>query len=210
MYCTMFIPIKRTVIHLVPHIVTAILLTGCGGGSGSEDAAGSPSLPGNNNTPPQTAGFNLGNTSQAVIDQCMSDADKEMLTQVNQARLSSQQCGNATHPATHALNWHCVLETAASGHSQDMAQANFFSHTGSDGLEAGDRITNAGYSWSTYGENIAAGQTSVTQVMNSWMSSEGHCANIMNANFTGMGAASFTDTGSDLQIYWTQNFAAPR
>lgn len=215
----MFIPTKLIVIRLAFPVITATLLAGCGGGSGSEDDAGSQFLPGNttpadntapNTTPPRAAGFNLGNTPQAVIDQCMSDADKEMLTRVNEARLSSQQCGNTTHPATHTLSWHCTLETAASGHSQDMAQVNFFYHTGSDGLSAGDRITNAGYSWSAWGENIAAGQTTVSKVMSSWMNSEGHCANIMNANFTEMGAASFTDTGSDYQIYWTQKFAAPR
>lgn len=211
----------RISISITCHILAVIILAGCGGGSsGSGDDTSNQALPGNTTTPPgnsslntptpKTAGYNLGNTPQAVIDQCMSAADKEMLTRVNQARLSNQQCGATAHPATHTLNWHCTLETAARGHSQDMAQTNFFNHTGSDGLSAGDRIKNTGYSWSTWGENIAAGQTTVEQVMNSWMNSEGHCANIMNVNFTEMGAASFTDSGSDFQIYWTQNFAAPR
>jgi uncharacterized protein YkwD len=52
-----------------------------------------------------------------------------------------------------------ALATAAQAHSNDMANNNFFSHTGSDGSNPGQRISRAGYSWYTYGENIAAGYT---------------------------------------------------
>lgn len=139
----------------------------------------------------------------------MSDADMEMLTEVNNARAVARDCGGTTYPAAAALSWNCTLDSVASAHSIDMGDHNFFSHTGSDGLTVADRVTNAGYQWSAVGENIAAGQSTVTTVMAAWLSSPGHCANIMNAAFTEIGAAGYTVTGSDYPIYWTQVFARP-
>jgi len=91
-----------------------------------------------------------------------------------------------------------------------MGDHNFFSHTGSDGLSVGDRVTNAGYAWSAVGENIAAGYPAVGTVMTAWLGSPGHCANIMRASYTEFAAASYAVVGSDYPIYWTQVFASPR
>ena len=203
------------------------LLVACGGSSGSgavSDAPASVQDDGNATQdppappPPDTpapqpgddAAYNLGNTAQTVIDQCMSDEDKEMLTQVNDARALARTCGTVNYPATTALSWHCTLEAAAYQHSRDMGDHNFFSHTGSDGLSVGDRVTNAGYTWSAVGENIAAGYPAVDTVMTAWLGSPGHCANIMRASYTEFGAASYAVVGSDYPIYWTQVFARPR
>jgi|GEM_PF-2990052 len=151
--------------------------------------------------------FNLGPTGQGTIDACMSDADRQMLTLVNNARAQARSCGSEPHPAVSALAWHCSLEQAAAGHSTDMANNNFFSHTGSDGLNAGHRISATSYPWRAWGENIAAGYATVESAMAGWLGSPGHCSNIMNAGFTEMGAASATNPGSDYRVYWTQVFA---
>ncbi|MGB7932979.1 MAG: CAP domain-containing protein [Gammaproteobacteria bacterium] len=198
------------------------LLVACGGSSSSEAVSNSQvttPVDGNftEDPPPDTqapdtginASNNLGNTPQVVIDQCMSDVDKEMLTHVNAARSQARNCGNVNYPATNALSWHCTLEDVAYVHSRDMGDHNFFSHTGSDGLTPGDRVRNAGYDWSAVGENIAAGQQSIDTVMTAWLDSPGHCANIMNSSYTEYGAASYTVSGSDYSIYWTQIFARP-
>jgi uncharacterized protein YkwD len=140
----------------------------------------------------------------------MSDNDKEMLTQVNNARSQAHNCGSANYPATTAISWHCTLEDVAYEHSRDMGDYNFFSHTGSDGLSVGDRVTNAGYVWTAVGENIAAGQPTIDAVMKAWLDSPGHCANIMSTSYTEIGASSYTVSGSDYSIYWTQIFARPR
>jgi uncharacterized protein YkwD len=193
------------------------VLTACGGSSGSDvlpdsqiaDTTQTQPLP----SPPQTDGntsYNLGNTSQNVIDQCMSDADKQMLTQVNTARSKPRNCGSENYPATAALSWHCTLEEVAYAHNRDMGDNNFFSHTGSDGLTVGDRVRSAGYDWSAVGENIAAGQQTIDIVMAAWLDSPGHCANIMHSIYTEFGAASYRVDGSDYPIYWTQVFARPR
>jgi uncharacterized protein YkwD len=164
-------------------------------------------------TPPDdndTSGYNLGPTTQETIDACMDKADKEMLTLINNARNQARSCGGTSYSAAPALEWHCQLEKAAEGHSTSMAENNFFSHTGLDGSSPGDRITAAGYHWRTYGENIAYGYTDAQSVMDGWLLSAGHCANIMNSNFTGVGVGSATaNHGSYDIIYWTQNFAAP-
>jgi uncharacterized protein YkwD len=213
--------------HLVTRASTGIvclclistLLVACGGsssGSGtvSDSQVGSnPIQPPSDSSPPQAPGtgsYNLGSTPQAVIDQCMSDNDKEMLTQVNNARSQARNCGTVNYSATTALSWNCTLEAVADEHSRDMGDNNFFSHTGSDGLSVGDRVTNAGYNWSAVGENIAAGQPTVDAVMAAWLGSPGHCANIMSTSYTEIGVASYAVSGSDYPIYWTQDFARPR
>ncbi|GAB6263968.1 hypothetical protein PSSHI_42120 [Photobacterium sp. R1] len=108
------------------------------------------------------------------------------------------------------LTWDYSLEQAAFVHSSNMANYDFFSHTGLDGSTPSSRVTAQGYDWRTVGENIAAGQKSVSSVMQGWLDSPGHCKNIMNGSFTQMGAASVTNSGSTYGIYWTQVFAAPK
>jgi len=205
--------------------VISAFLVACGGGSSGSGAVSDSQVtaPGDANPtqpppdssppapqPPDTGSYNLGNTPQAVIDQCMSDNDKEMLTQVNNARSKARTCGTDNFPAIAVLSWNCTLEAVADEHSRDMGNVNYFSHTGSDGLSIGDRVTNAGYVWTAVGENIAAGQPTIDVVMNAWLGSPGHCANIMSPTYTEIGATSYTVSGSDYSIYWTQDFARPR
>jgi uncharacterized protein YkwD len=154
----------------------------------------------------ETSVYNLGSTSQETIDACMDTNDKEMLTQINNARTQARNCGDTNYPAAPALSWNCLLENAATTHSQSMADNDYFSHTGIDGSSPGDRISAAGYNWRTYGENIAAGYPDTKSVMQGWLESAGHCANIMNANFSEVGAG--MAQGGSYDIYWTQDFAA--
>jgi uncharacterized protein YkwD len=151
----------------------------------------------------------IGATTQAVIDQCMSQADIDMLAAVNQARMQARSCGSSSAPAVATVAWDCKLEQAAQGHSQDMANNGFFDHTGSNGLGPGDRVTNAGYNWRSVSENIAAGQTSIAQVMSGWLVSPGHCSNIMSGSVTQLGASRVSSTTARYSDYWTQNFARP-
>ncbi|TMR26546.1 CAP domain-containing protein, partial [Nonomuraea zeae] len=99
------------------------------------------------------------------------------------------------------------LRAAAFGHSSDMAKNNYFSHTSQDGRSFLDRIRAAGFTGgSGWAENIAKGQPTAASVVQAWMNSAGHKANIMNCkyNLIGVGAA----TASGGQIVWTQDFAA--
>ena len=155
------------------------------------------------------SGYNLGATSQQTIDRCMDADDMEMLTLVNDARAAARSCGGTSYPAVAPLAWNCLLEDAALAHSTSMAENDFFSHTGLDGSSPGDRITAAGYVWHTYGENIAAGYGDAQAAMAAWLASAGHCANLMSARFTEMGAGMASDSASTYGLYWTQDFASP-
>ncbi|MEU0430244.1 sigma-70 family RNA polymerase sigma factor [Streptomyces sp. NPDC006290] len=97
------------------------------------------------------------------------------------------------------------LEEAARAHSDDMAARDFFDHTNPDGADPGQRITAAGYHWSTYGENIAMGQQTPQAVMDSWMNSPGHRANILNCSFKNIGVGVHKGSGGP---WWTQDFGA--
>ncbi|HEY7771924.1 MAG TPA: CAP domain-containing protein [Marinagarivorans sp.] len=154
-------------------------------------------------------------TSQAIIDQCMSERDIAMLDAVNQLRAAGYTCNtdgvSALKPPVRKLNWHCDLQQAAQKHSDDMAKNNFFSHTGSDGSNVGSRVNQAGFSWRTVAENIAAGNAGVAATMEQWKTSEaGHCDALMSGNFTVFGSGYASSPSSQYRYYWTQNFAAPR
>lgn len=101
------------------------------------------------------------------------------------------------------------LDSAALGHSDDMAANDYFSHTGLDGSSPSARITAAGYAWSATGENIAAGYRSARAAMTGWMASKGHCENILRPIFTDIGVGVASGKGS-YGVYWTQNFGRPR
>jgi len=129
---------------------------------------------------------------------------------VNEARASSRYCGSTAYPATAPLKWNDQLFNAAAGHSSDMASKNYFSHTSLDGRTFSQRITAAGYAWSTAGENIAAGQTGLQAVMNGWLQSPGHCANIMKSGFVDVAVSCVQNNASTYKLYWTMELAAPR
>ncbi|GAA2184235.1 CAP domain-containing protein [Micromonospora lupini] len=105
-----------------------------------------------------------------------------------------------------ALNIDDKLMTAAQRHSQDQADHQNMSHTGSDGSDTGVRLDRVGYAWRTYGENVAWNQKTPAAVMDAWMNSSGHRANILNCAFTEIGVGIASSNGP----YWTQVFAAPR
>lgn len=131
-----------------------------------------------------------------------SSFKSDMLAQVNELRRSGCRCGNVNYPAVEPLSWNGLLEEAALRHSTDMQVNDVFDHRGSDGSSFQERVTNTGYRWQAIGENIAEGHTSVDEVIQAWLSSEGHCQNLMNPNFTEIGAAK-------KGTLWTQTFAAP-
>lgn len=103
------------------------------------------------------------------------------------------------------LTLNSTLTKAAQAHSADMAAHQNMSHTGSDGSNPGDRITRAGYTWSSYGENVAYGYGTAEQVMAGWMASPGHRANILNCGFKEIGVGL-----AQPNSYWTQDFGTAR
>ncbi|HQZ35195.1 MAG TPA: CAP domain-containing protein [Ilumatobacteraceae bacterium] len=99
-----------------------------------------------------------------------------------------------------------VLNQVAEGHSTDQAKNQAMSHAESNGSNAGDRITAQGFVWSTWAENVAAGQGDCASVIGAWMGSDGHRANILNPAMTSVGIGAVTGTNG--VIYWTMDLAA--
>ncbi|MGW4025923.1 CAP domain-containing protein [Streptomyces sp. NPDC005009] len=97
-----------------------------------------------------------------------------------------------------------LLATAAQAHSADMVARDFYSHTAPDGGKPWDRAAAAGSARRTIGENIACGQRSAAEVVQGWMNSPGHRANILETGFTHIGVG-FAG-GGRAGTYWTQLF----
>jgi uncharacterized protein YkwD len=134
---------------------------------------------------------------------------QKLLEAMNSARTQARQCGSQSFAATTPLAWNATLGSAAETHSRAMANHNFFDHKDRDGRTPGDRAELAGYAGQQVGENISAGQDTVRKVVDGWLASPGHCANLMNPQYRELGAAYAVDPKSDAGIYWTAMFGAP-
>ncbi|MEW9677152.1 CAP domain-containing protein [Lentibacillus sp. L22] len=93
------------------------------------------------------------------------------------------------------------LSKVAHEKSRDMSANNYFSHNSPNYGSPFDMMKSYGISYKTAGENIAKGQKSPEEVVNGWMNSEGHRANILNPDFTHIGVG-HVENGN----YWTQEF----
>lgn len=117
------------------------------------------------------------------------------------ARINSERAAAGRAPVTLCP----TLMTAAQRHSNDQAANSRMSHTGSNGSTLSQRAEAAGYrNWTALAENVAAGQGTVTVVMNAWMASSGHRTNLLSANYQHVGVGRAT-SGSGA-LYWTQKF----
>jgi uncharacterized protein YkwD len=192
--------------------------TAPGNGSTSEDmntSGNSVAVPDENN------GTSQNSTPVPTVDDALKQA---YLDAVNEARSEGRECGEYGYmPAADPVTWNKKLYDAAYEHSKDMAESNIFSHTGSgtandktaqsehpgEGSGVGERIEHNGYTnWKRYGENIAAGtgMDDVSEAMEGWLKSPGHCKNIMKKEFKEVGIAVYYEENSHYRYYWTQDF----
>ena len=100
------------------------------------------------------------------------------------------------------FNWE--LSRVARMKSQDMINKNYFSHTSPTYGSPFNMMENFGFKFTAAGENIAYGQTTPAEVMNSWMNSPGHRANILSPIYTEIGVGAAKKANGTL--YWTQMF----
>ena len=101
-----------------------------------------------------------------------------------------------------------ALEDAAQSYSEVLASSGCFDHTCGPVPNFADRDGQAGYAdWTDIGENIAAGFPTPEAVVDSWMASPGHRANILSSQFTEIGVG-MTSGGGQYSTYWTQEFGA--
>ena len=169
-------------------------------GSPAKSATSSPTATTGNIENPQDI---LCAAEPAVVQQAL-------LQLVNESRKESRMCGVDEFKPVPAIVVQTTLQSIANDHSADMALNNFFSHTGSDGSSVLERAISAGYNWQHISENIAAGHVTTGEVHAGWLSSPGHCVNIMAAEVTEFGAACVTNDSSENKRYWSTAFGRQR
>lgn len=121
--------------------------------------------------------------------QAQSFSPRLILKEVNARRAQACSCGEQQMTAVPPLVWNERLARAAQKHADFLESRERFSHTGRRGSTVAQRVEAEGYQWMGVGENIAGGQEDEAEVVAGWMGSPGHCANIMNGEFTEMGVA---------------------
>lgn len=205
---------------------SVLVIAGCGGGGDGGTPSGAASTPNSGTStvittaPTQTsqttssqAPDNTGNTLIAPANSCnIPNFQADMLRAVNEARAQSRVCRkiNLQVPAVAAVVWDNELFAAAVGHSQDMAQREYFAHNSLDGRTPGNRVNASGYVFRSLGENIAAGQIGIAAAMKAWLESEdGHCEAIMSATFSEVAVACVTTNRPRYPTYWTMELAKP-
>lgn len=104
-----------------------------------------------------------------------------------------------------ALKLDTAISNVARIKSKDMADNNYFAHQSPTYGSAGDMLSKYGIKWSAWGENIASGQKTPEDVVNAWMNSSGHRANILSSNYSRIGVGYVTNSNGT--SYWTQMFA---
>lgn len=127
-----------------------------------------------------------------ALDSAVSSYESEVVRLVNIERRKAG-LSDLTH------DWQ--LSRVARYKSQDMKDKNYFSHTSPTYGSPFDMMRSFGISYRSAGENIAKGQSTPSAVVNAWMNSSGHRANILNKSFTHIGVG-YVAGGS----YWTQMF----
>lgn len=139
-----------------------------------------------------------GDKVKVPIYSDLNSIEQQVITLTNQERSK-----NGLSPLT--FNWQ--LGRVARYKSNDMRDKNYFSHTSPTYGSPFTMIQNFGISYRAAGENIATGQQTAWSVVQGWMNSPGHRANILSTNFTQIGVG--YSKSSSGKTYWTQMFIRP-
>lgn len=157
---------------------------------------------GNTNTGKDNGNSNAGNTNTSKDNgnaNTGKDSSKELSYEEQVVALVNKERAKAGLPA---LKMDATLQSAALARAKETVQ--LFSHTRPNGTSCFTILTEYGISYRSAGENIAYGQRSPEEVVNAWMNSAGHRANIMSTNFTTIGIGYYqTPNGTK---YWSQLF----
>ncbi len=133
--------------------------------------------------------------------------EDQVIALVNARRAAGARCGDEFFPPVAPLTLDVRLQASARDHSADMAAHDYFGHTSLDGRTFDRRIEQAGYAGAyPWGENVAAGQPTPEVVVDGWMSSPGHCENIMSPDYRATGVGYARRSGTTYGHYWTEDF----
>ncbi len=163
------------------------------------------------------------NAERVAANQISAEARQRAAAMINNLRAKLDSCGEdgmlglnnstpAQIPARPPLRHNPALELAASNHAVAMARQQFFNHTDPQGRTVGQRVKRMGYRWRVVGENLAAGQQTVGDTVQSWLLSQSHCNILIDPRFTEFGIArvNATNPSDRYRSYWTLVVARPR
>ena len=153
---------------------------------------------GSTGTSTSESGTGDSDAKQSEVTQAEMTQAEAVLKLVNQERKKA-----GVQPLTLSDKLTSIANTKA----KDMADKGYFSHNSPTYGSPFDMLKQFGVSYSYAGENIAAGQKSAEEVMNSWMNSSGHKANILNKNYTQLGVGFYR--GGEYGTEWVQLFIKP-
>ncbi len=175
-----------------------ILLTACGspGADGlsaevqnqvdqSETPTPTPDDPGTSPTSPPAAAHDFSAQCHIDVD---SDGPNTQWVRMEICRLVNVARAEAGLPP---LTLEVQRTQVAQAHAKDMYVNGYFSHTNLSGQSSFDRLRAAGITFGSSGENIAKGAGSAQEIMNLWMNSEGHRANILRSSYKRLGVGNY-------------------
>ncbi|HOW69797.1 MAG TPA: CAP domain-containing protein [Phycisphaerae bacterium] len=116
------------------------------------------------------------------------------------AELNQYRAGLGLNPLIYSK----TLEAAADDQVQDLFERSFFAHVNPDGEDPGARAVRAGFCHKYVGENLAAGQVTVLQVMQAWKDSPTHHLNMIDPDYVYVGIGYYVDPFG--RRYWAQEF----
>jgi uncharacterized protein YkwD len=139
-----------------------------------------------------------------------TEIERRVLELVNAARAQPRHCGATSFNATPALALNETLNHAARDYAEVMAHYGYMEHTGPDGSSPAQRVSRAGYRWRETGENLARGIMSADAVVDGWVHSPEHCANLMDSAYSEIGVGYAVNPLDDAGVYWAMELAKPK
>jgi uncharacterized protein YkwD len=138
-------------------------------------------------------------TPQVADGASLDSAEQDLVARINAFRAAK---------SLPTLTVSDTLTAAAKWMSTDMGARNYFAHTSLDGRSPTQRMADAGYpaSGTWTGEDLAAGYTSPSDVLNGWINSPGHYAVLVNPKYQAIGVGRAYASGSTYGWYWTADF----
>lgn len=155
-------------------------------------------------------GLALAQAAEAgAAKSCPSEAElRAELARLNAFRALPQSCGAHRLPAAPALRWDARLEASALAFASELSHGDQISHRGLKGSSLRQRFHQSGYVMRRAGENLAAGQESLDEVLATWTLSASHCENLMQAEFIDAGLACVVGPGR-YDRYWVLHLGRP-
>ena len=135
----------------------------------------------------------------------------EVLRRINAERAHGSACrGSTALKADVPLTWSTELAAAAATQADEMVALHQMSHRDRANRSLAARLDAVGYRYSAVVENVAVGQDSVGEVIDAWLASDAHCANLMHADVVELGLACSDGGRGETDRYWSLLLGARR